>query len=189
MSTLTSGELDGQQQLFAAQLLAIVVSFIDNNEGVPVKKAIILLWKTVLVSCGGFDELHARKAAVRAAVGLPPLPQSGAKDDVITPHLPPKSSTQDIARFVQVHFFFHSFCHFTNTNHIRMQSPLPSNRHIVVSSCSFREHTRNKFYGYKDAVSGDIGVPPSVTEALSILEKVIIATNLHSCCVDMSRIC
>ncbi len=36
----------------------------------------------------------------------------------------------------------------------------------------FHDHVKGKYYGWKDPVTGDIGIPPSVREAQDVLQRV-----------------
>ena len=45
----------------------------------PMKKVLLLVWKVLLVTLGGSDELRRMKAERRAQAGLPPVPEDTAE--------------------------------------------------------------------------------------------------------------
>ena len=59
----------------AVILLKMITAFCNGtSQHFPVKKLLLLLWKTLILSLGGIEELKALRAAAREKEGLPPGP-------------------------------------------------------------------------------------------------------------------
>uniref|UniRef100_A0A8C7P766 Striatin interacting protein 2 n=1 Tax=Oncorhynchus mykiss TaxID=8022 RepID=A0A8C7P766_ONCMY len=79
-SPLTSGSPLYNGEPFALLLFTMVTKFCSMNAPhFPIKKVLLLLWKTILFTMGGFEELQEMKVRGRERLSLPPLPEDSIK--------------------------------------------------------------------------------------------------------------
>eukprot|EP00051_Salpingoeca_urceolata_P003693 m.59776 g.59776 ORF g.59776 m.59776 type:complete len:764 (+) comp13018_c0_seq1:109-2400(+) len=148
----TLGQPLADGRLLAAVFLDMLTSFKEGAGAVfPVKKLILLTWKTVLLSLGGSKQLDEIKAASRKEAGLPGAALSSAALLESQATLTPKASQADIDAFKEsVSMRFYSFSH--------LEEP----------------ERRASDQGADDGVSSNtttLPVPAAVREAVAILEK------------------
>ncbi|CAG8463924.1 2635_t:CDS:2 [Ambispora gerdemannii] len=68
----------------AVFLFEVIASLREKNaKGYPVKKLLLLLWKVLLASLGGIDEINRLKEIVRQMHGLAPLRDRGSDADAV----------------------------------------------------------------------------------------------------------
>ncbi|XP_033018650.1 striatin-interacting protein 2 [Lacerta agilis] len=73
--TELSFPLHGEEP-FALLLFTMVTKFCSGHAPhFPMKKVLLLLWKVLVFTLGGFDALQAMKVKKRQELGLPPLPE------------------------------------------------------------------------------------------------------------------
>uniref|UniRef100_A0A3Q1MA25 Striatin interacting protein 2 n=1 Tax=Bos taurus TaxID=9913 RepID=A0A3Q1MA25_BOVIN len=74
LTAQNSGFSTHNQEPFALLLFSMVTKFCSGlAPHFPIKKVLLLLWKVVMFTLGGFEHLQALKVQKRAELGLPPL--------------------------------------------------------------------------------------------------------------------
>ncbi|XP_051889700.1 striatin-interacting protein 1 isoform X2 [Pristis pectinata] len=82
---------------FAILLFSLLSKFCTGNAPhCPIKKVLLLLWKTILFCLGGFEDLQKLKVAKREKLGLPELPENSIKVMRTLRAASPPTSAMDI---------------------------------------------------------------------------------------------
>lgn len=120
----------------------------------PIKKLLVLLWKTLLITLGGFDDLTEAKRSARKEAGLPLSP-------AINPAVRPKPATAPGG---------------TKGAFPKPEPNLGATPHGFPPKASqadvdaYRAKMQSTFYGYMDPATRTVGPPPAAREALRVLE-------------------
>nr|CAG8484728.1 15178_t:CDS:10 [Entrophospora candida] len=77
-------DLDPPMTVFLFETVASLREKDKNVKGYPVKKLLLLLWKVILASLGGVDDIKKKKDAMRMLNGLPPF-QTNQRQPFIFP--------------------------------------------------------------------------------------------------------
>eukprot|EP00047_Mylnosiga_fluctuans_P014853 m.41623 g.41623 ORF g.41623 m.41623 type:complete len:725 (+) comp5681_c0_seq1:93-2267(+) len=170
----------GQDGVVAVLLLELLTAFKEGAWGIPAKKTVLMLWKTVLLTCGGLDAHRRAKIVAREAAALPGefAPMTGAP-------VPPMKATPapivPLATLANAQTRVAAQEKTPDTSEVNLQTqtqppaqpvktpPMPKATPSDLKH--FEEHVRGKYYGWRDPVTGEIGVPPSVREAMDVLQK------------------
>lgn len=142
-------------QGWTSVLFDLVRQFTDGTlPNIPIKKTLVLLWKTLLVTLGGHAALKQDKEAARAAAGLPPSPPARAgaqpKPATTAPGGVKGSFPKPLPRGERAPGF----------------PPKTSQANVD----DFTARMNDTFYGYRDPVTKKPCPPPAVREALRVLE-------------------
>ncbi|CAH3112858.1 unnamed protein product [Pocillopora meandrina] len=163
----------GGDELLPILLLEMILKYCAGScPHFPIKKILLLLWKTILISLGGLEDLAKKKEALRVARGLPasyevqcPPQQPTVKERTPAPHTPPLSRTDSDSNGEIV---------WDRSEEEPLYRPpklRPKVRQKDVEV--FLDNTRNKFVGFQ--LRGDCqtiaGLPGPIHEGLSILKK------------------
>ncbi|KAL9959390.1 hypothetical protein ACROYT_G032712 [Oculina patagonica] len=162
----------GGDELLPIILLEMILKYCAGScPHFPIKKILLLLWKTVLTTLGGIEELAKRKEDLRVASGLPasyeiqcPPQQAVNKERTPAPHTPPPTDSDSNGEIQWDR---------SEEEHMTYRPPKlrPKVRQKDVDV--FLDNTRNKFVGFQ--LRGDsqtiAGLPGPIHEGLSILKK------------------
>lgn len=163
----------GGDELLPILLLEMILKYCAGScPHFPIKKILLLLWKTILISLGGLEDLAKKKEALRVARGLPasyevqcPPQQPTVKERTPAPHTPPLSGTDSDSNGEIV------WDRSEEEPPYRPPKLRPKVRQKDVEV--FLDNTRNKFVGFQ--LRGDCqtiaGLPGPIHEGLSILKK------------------
>uniref|UniRef100_A0A8C6KXW8 Striatin interacting protein 1 n=1 Tax=Nothobranchius furzeri TaxID=105023 RepID=A0A8C6KXW8_NOTFU len=156
----------------SVMLFGMVTKFCSGHAPhFPMKKVLLLLWKSILFTLGGFEQLQGIKVCKREELGLPPLPEDSIRVIRSMRAASPPASASDLIeqqqkRARREHKVLDTAAAF---KYSRSQKTTLKEKDIE----SFLESSRSKFIGYTLGSDTDtvVGLPRPIHESIKTLKQ------------------